>query len=500
MVSPNRWCRVLGIEVPRLESVKDHRDANTYALLLVALLERGEPMTLVEAAQRFSEAGVGPRDRVLRSLQRCKPGRAPAYRDGDRYHLDPHDEDLGLWVFRLGLRPPRVPRLSVVRPAPAPLPPSDVPLTVEELEEAWKDASLGSWSSQRIALAVLDAHGRPMAPEDVVTFVQGLTPYQRLRVEDGAWFATGASAFEVRPDGSWAVSTRTDGPVQGTRKAVRKRIETLRKQPPRRMDPAVIRANTKAAERRRAAHAAELAAMRRVLLYGFPRSAPVAVALLDVGARSIETLVGPGLASINERLAEFEIIGAIEVRSLLRSLGFDPGDRRLAELGPPQKTKKLNKRGRTLKITTELLIQGSCGISKPFGDERKLESYLQDEQLGRALRRLEASVKSLFALYEYGRLHGTVRLRWGFLDERIPAPWVHRDETTLYRLKRSAVEAKCPLEVVVGCSPGWDEPWARGQVVFVEPDAPGWGSVLVDERGRVVDDADVQLARLARAP
>jgi len=496
----NHWCQVLGIEVPRLESVKDHRDANTYALLLVALLERGGPLTLVEVAQRLDEAGVGPAQRVLRSLQRCKPGRAPVYREGERYHLDPHDDDLALWVFRLGLRPPRVPPLRVVRPAPAPLPPPDVALTVEELEEAWRDASISSWSSQRIALAVLDAHGGPMAPDAVVAFARGLTRYQRLRLEDGAWFATGGSAFEVGPDGSWAVSPSKDGPLRGARAAVRKRIETLRRNGTRRMDPAVIKANIKAAERRRAAHATELAGMRRALLYGVPRSAPTAVALLDAGERRIETFIGPELGSIQERLSGFEIIGAIDVRSALRSLGFDPGDRRLAELGPPQKTRTLNKRGRTLKITTELLIQGSCGISRPFGDEKKLESFVHKEQLGKARRRLEASVKSLFALYEYARLHGFVRLRWGFLDEGIPAPWVHRDETTLYEIKKAAVEAGVPLEVVVGSAPGWAEPWARGQVVFAEPDARGWRSRLIDARGRVVDDAEVQLARLAKTP
>jgi hypothetical protein len=32
-----------------------------------------------------------------------------------------------------------------------------------------------------------------------------------------------------------------------------------------------------------------------------------------------------------------------------------------------------------------------------------------------------------------------VRFRWGFLDERIPAPWVHRDEPMLHDLKRSAL-------------------------------------------------------------
>lgn len=492
----NRWCEVLGIEVPRVESVKDHREANTYALFLVALLECGEPLTLVDVAERLSEAGVGPRERVLKSLQRCKPGRAPAYREGDLYHLDPHDEDLGLWVFRLGLRPPRVARVSVVRPPPTPVPPLDVPLSFKELEEAWTGVSIGSLSSQRIALAVLDAHGRPMAPADVVAFARGLTRYNRLREDAGDWFATGASAIDVGPDGSWAIPPGADGPVRGARKAVRKRIETLRKDAARGPDPAVIKATTKAAERRRAAHAAELAAKRRALLYGFPRSAPVGVALLDVGERSIETFVGPELAALDQRLAEFEIIGAMDVRAVLRSLGFDPGDRRLAELGPPQKTKKLNKRGRTLKITSELLIQGSCGISRPFGDEEKLESYLQSGQDGKARRRLESSVKSLFALYEYGRLHRVVRLRWGFLSDSIPAPWVHRDEPSLYDLKQVALKAGRPLEVVVGSSPGWSEPWARGRMVAVKTYAGGWRTFLVSERGEVIDEDEVQRARV----
>ena len=53
---------------------KDHRDANYYSLLIVVLLERGEPVTLREAAQRFEEAGVAPAAQALASLQRCKPG------------------------------------------------------------------------------------------------------------------------------------------------------------------------------------------------------------------------------------------------------------------------------------------------------------------------------------------------------------------------------------------------------------------------------------------
>ena len=153
--------------------------------------------------------------------------------------------------------------------------------------------------------------------------------------------------------------------------------------------------------------------------------------------------------------------------------------------------------GRTLKITEGMLIQGSCGIARPFGDGEKLETYLRNGQSTQLRRRLEADAKSLFAFYQYGRLHGAVRLRWGFLDEMIPAPWVHPDELCLYGLKRQAQEGEKMLEVVLGSAPGWAEPWARAQFCRVVPESRGYGMVLVDDEGFAVDDRDVQLARIA---
>ncbi len=496
MTSVQSWCELLGIEPPRIEAVKDRRDANNYALLIVALLERGAPMTLSEVAARFEEAGVAPAPRALRSLQRCKPGRPPVYRDGDRYHLDPHDHEADLWAFRLGLRPARAPRIEVVRAPPDPIPGPEVALSIAELEEAWKDATLRSWSSQRIVLAVLEAHGSPMAPAAVVRFVAAQTQWHFLRETDSAKFAHRPSAIDV-VDGQWVVAPDAVAALPGARKAVRALLEKARVNAAQRPDPAVLQARSKAAERRRASHAAELAAMRRGLLWALPGERPAAVVLLDAQERTLETFVAEEVARVRERLAPFELLGAIDVRALLRRLEFDPAERHLAELGPPQKTKKLNRRGRTLKITPELLIGGSCGISRPFGDLARIEGYLAEGQQGKLRRRLEANVKSLFALYQYGRLHGTVRLRWGFLDERIPAPWLHWDEPTLHHLKEEARAAGVPLDIVVGNAPGWTEPWARAQQVIVAADPRGWGTCLVDDRGLLVDEDEIQLARLS---
>ncbi|NJD19354.1 MAG: hypothetical protein FIA95_08760, partial [Gemmatimonadetes bacterium] len=136
-----------------MERLQGHPEANTFSLLIVALLERGEAMTLAEVAARFEDAGVAQEEDALRSLKRCRPARDPVYRDGDRYGLDPHSDELDFWAFRLGLRPAKWALLDAgaAAPAPAPAPPRvpglDEPITLHELEEALRNAWVYGWSS-----------------------------------------------------------------------------------------------------------------------------------------------------------------------------------------------------------------------------------------------------------------------------------------------------------------------------------------------------------------
>ncbi len=491
----NAWCETLGINVPRLETVKAHREANTFSLLLVALLECGGPMTLAQIAARFEAVGIAPRERALLSLQRCKPARAPVYRDGDQYQLDPHDHELDLWTFRLGLRRPNMPRLEVFRPEPPPVPGTDVPLTTSELDEAFKDAGLSSWSRQRLALAVLDAAGGAMPPREVVAFVAARTKWHSLR-ERNEQFGRQGSAIEVLPDGRWSIEANAGELLASARKVVRDRVELARRHAAMHQAPEVTKACIKATERRAAEHAAQLAKLRHGLLFAFPSKKPEAVALVDVNQHELTTFVGDELALLGKRLSSFDVVGAIDVRPLLRALAIDPGEQRLAELGPPQKTMKLNQSGRVLKISTAMLVQSSCGISRPFGDASKLESYLIASDIPKLRRRMEANVKSLHALYQFGRLHGAVRLRWGFLDEWLVAPRASVDEPKLGRLMKAALESHTPLEVVVGAAPGWENPWARRRQALVQANTSEWQTWLVDEDGLVIDEAEVQLARL----
>ena len=450
-------------------------------------------MTLEEVARRFEEVGVAPAEGALRSLKRCRPARAPVYRDGDLYALDPHDEDLGLWAFRLGLRPAKVPKLSIVKPEPAPLPGPNVPLSRCELTEAFKDAYLGTnWSAQRLAIAVLDAHGGPMSGAEVVAALNQLTTEHGLRESAaGHW---GRNAPISSAGGTWIMDSEHTA-VASARVAVRERIETARRWEERKPDPSVIAANRKRIKELEAAKRAELAALRRALLCVFPEKAPRAAVLVDVRERALTTYMEGELDDLRTRLEQYDLIAAVNVRSALRALGVDPGERRLADLGPPQKTRKLNRAGRKLKITLKLLVQGTCGISRPFADPKKLRDYLDRGQETRFRRRLEADAKSLFALYQYGLLHGAVRLRWGFIDERLPVAWKQWEEPGLHSLMEEAHQQRRLLDVVTGSAPGWADPWSRARRCEVEK-LNRYSYSLFDEYNVGVDPREVQIARL----
>jgi len=53
------------------------------------------------------------------------------------------------------------------------------------------------------------------------------------------------------------------------------------------------------------------------------------------------------------------------------------------------------------------------------------------------------------------------------------------------------------VPLVVGSAPGWSEPWSRARAARVERDPNGLSHWLVGNDGTVIDEADVQRARLS---
>jgi hypothetical protein len=366
-------------------------------------------------------------------------------------------------------------------------------LSVAELEDVFRAGDDSRFSDQRLALAVLDAHGGSLPAEQVVREVRRLTSRARFRAEVAQRWRS--DAIRVGDDETWTVNP--DHPaLLSARNAVRDRIEANRRRAVRFGDQGGHSAVRKRYEEKQAERAAQLAALRRVLLVAFPTDGPDAAVLVDVATRELATLSGPEVEELPKALARYDFIGALNVRGILRALGFDSARRHLAELGPPQRSYRLNRRGRTLRVTADLLAQGSCGISKPFRDPRDLRRHLDAGNDGRLRRALEADAKSLFALYCYGKIHGAYRLRWGFVDDMLPVPWVRRVETRLFVFLKEACGRGDAVEVVAGRAPAWSDPWARSVRCRVVPGRHEWDHLLVDELGRVVEQRDVQRIRV----
>jgi hypothetical protein len=493
----NRYCERVGLtSVPRVEDVLSRNEVNLFHLMVVALLERGGPMAVEEIAERLTGAGsiAGSGDMAL-SLKRAWHGREPVFRGPDgRLGLNLSSSELDRMVWHAGLRPPRF-----QAPAPPPEPElagDDVPLSEEELVAAFRDRILYGFSAHRQAAAVLDVHARQMTVEEVEGVLAGMTGYRYQFGVDRVrfWRSTLVSLDE-----SGRLSLDRGSPDLGTmRQAVRKLARPALIQHARHEQWAKVHQEREvelAEERRRQAR--EAARLRRAVLRAVPEAeAPQAISVLDTRSRSIRTFVGSELASAAGVLAEFDLLVGLHVRETIHGLGLDPDRWRLVDLKPPQKSRRINRRGRTLEITPELLISSTTGINRPLGDPRKVAQYVAEGEKGKLARRLESDVKALHAFYLYGVLHGCIRLRWGFLDEMLSADWALPGEPHLHEILKEAKGAGAPVDLVVGSAPGWTDPWSRARRGVVLELEPWQVTVRLDGEVWRLDLRDIQAVRV----
>jgi hypothetical protein len=480
--SANTYCARLNIPVRRVEDFLDKKDVKLVDLLIVALLERGGPATLEQIADRLSAAGVqAGTDDMVYSLKKAWHGMQPVYRAPDgRLGLDLASYAMRRVLFKLNWEERR-PAPSPPLPEPEVLP-DDVPLSEDELRWAFGQRSISSVSGLRQAAAVLDARREPMTVEDLESYLSKLTPHRsRLSADLGRWRKS-----YLRVDAEGRLSLEATAPeVPAMRRAVRtlaragQMEEAIREQQHRYHE---VRKAELAVEQEQARR--EAARLRRAVLRIVPdQGPPAAAALLDVAARAIKTFVGDELAQLPAAIAAFDLVAALRVREALYSAGISDPDRfRLVDLQSPQKTRRLNRQGRCLTITPEMLITSSTGISRPLGEPARLAAYLAEGAEGKLRRRIESDVKALFAFYNYGVLHGHVRLRWGFLDEGLPVDWALPGDMHVYEVLNACRAAGRPVDLVWGSAPGWADPWSRARSARVI--AVDSGCVVVESEGQ----------------
>jgi hypothetical protein len=479
----NEYCSRLNVPVPRVEDHTTSRNPKLFRLLVVALLEHGGPLTLEAIAQRLSAAGVDAATGDLAySLQKAWHGLQPVYRDHDgRFALNLQSTELDLLLFQLGLRRPQV------QPTPGPpepeVIPDDVPLTEAEVRAAYRHPSISYVSTLRQSAAVLDLSGEPMTITAVQEYLSQMTGHQlQLSPTDvRRWTKT---CVRITPDGHLQLD-RTIPDVLAMRRAIRKLAQRELTQQAQTLHWQRISEQQKAAAAQRHEQDRRTAqGLRRAVIRLVPDTGtPAAAALLDVGSRTVRSFVAPEIAELRAALANFDLIAALGPREALHAMSIHDPDRwQLIDLRPPKKTRRLNRRGRTLSIKPELLITATTRISRPLGNPARVLEYLDSGAIGKLRRRIESDVKSLFAFYNYGVLHRGVRLKWGFLDEMLPVDWAVPGDPSLYDVIKSSQTTGAAVDLVSGSAPGWTDPWSRAQrvsIVSLEP----W-SVVVEAAGQ----------------
>ncbi|MCB9831611.1 MAG: hypothetical protein H6807_03980 [Planctomycetes bacterium] len=492
---PNDYAKILGVTETSLAMAARRPDANYFGLLVAALIEKGGAMSLDEVAERLDAIGYAPRDLARRSLSRCRPTREPVFRRGELYDLDPHCQEAGLWAFRLGMCPPRA-RAEVAPPEPPPpLPDPERPIDAAALEEAWRIPGLSGWSDRRLVVCALEALGGRARPEIVIDFLAA-RGWSRPRYlgPDRVW--NRGEPITTEADGAWLlVADHPD--ISGARRAVIKAIEADRRRRRGQPSPEQLAESRRQFEAERRAERERVATMRRALVVAHPRDEPEVMLILDVERETVMRFAGAALAEGRARLANFDFIAAVGVRSLLAALGFDWGKRFLGDIDLPQKVIGGGRGRKGLALDLDLLLRGSCGLRRKLDDREGLERLRAAGKESELLDRLEDDLRALFALHSYARLHGAVRVTKGRRDEMWDVAWSHwRDRRLLEELRLEARAQDRVIEAVLRPLGNLRDPWA--EAVELQAIARGEGIFLFEVAGSFVFDEDVIMARLGR--
>jgi len=494
---PNRYCDTLGIPVPRVEEHLPGGVVKLFHTMAVALLERGGPMSLHQVVERLATAGLDTPSGLRVSLLKAWHGREPIVRNPDgSFALAIRSHEMDWILLATGLRP----QPKVALPPPPVLPPlrgDDEPFAEDELRLVlqWPYTAI---SDVRRAAAVLDAAGRPLTGPELDAFASRVLGEPRIGLTRSAHHWRGRMVREG-PGGAFALVAGPEE-LRDLRRKLRGLVRPAAERAAAEANTAArIEAYETAYLARQEREVVEAATLRRAIVRGLPAGAePEAVGILDVRTREIRIFTPAERAAVVAALGEYDLLAGLDMRGLLLALGADPDRWEIADLGPPQKTWRLNRAGRTLRLTPELLMSGSLGISRPLADAAKVRGYVASGDRRRLAARLESDLKHLHAFYRYGTLHGCVRLRWGFVDAMLYVPWCHPGDPQLDDILREAVARGLPVDLVVGSAPGWEHPWARARRVYVEARDDGW--LYVDGRPEdppVILAAEVQALRLA---
>jgi hypothetical protein len=470
MASIHNWyCQHLGIPVPIIEDVAGRPEVTLFQLVVMALLERGGPMTVGEIAARLDRASLPARlarpDFVV-AVKKAWHGQPPLVRDGDeRIALDMLSSEFRHITFVAGLRP------SVLRPGPAELrlPNDDEPLSQAEVTAAFSERSLEVYSSIRRAAAVLEAWGNPQTLDEINARLRSLTDYGG-RIDATTIRAWRTDLVAVDPNGSLRLNPASSQVCTLRRDIRRMAAPRLRASAERRDS----RVRLLERERQRLEEERDLMAqasqIRRALLHIVPPGQQARAAVVIDLSRSVsekreqapgsdvQVFVGDQLLKLADRLGEFDFLAGVDLRIWLRAIGLDPERWLLAELRPMQRTFRPAEQS-AVPVTLPAVVQATTGVARVPADAATWGRLLDPKRLHDVAGRLATEARALCLLYEYGALHGGVRVRTRPGDRLLPVEWGLAGDPDVHSVLDAAMRARAAVDLVIHAPRDSADPW-----------------------------------------
>ncbi len=497
--SLNRYCQRLGLPAPNLHVALTRSDVRVTHLMALAVLEAGRPLSLDEIAARLKQLALPPRLAAAAnpaSLRKAWHGQAPLVRDphDGRFYLDLLADHEVRWISYLA--DPR--RMPSPRPRQEDyrLPVDDDPLSQAEVDAALNERTLYTYSTIRKAAAILEASGGgPLSLEEVN---QRLAEYGAYtgQIDERAVGLWKSDIVVVEPDGRLRLN-RTSLNVPGFRQDIRRMAASRLRQ---RAENAAFLAPQAELEKRRADDERraidEARRVRRAVVHIVAvNAAPLAAAVIDTAARSSRLFIGDALSGLAGHLDEFEFLAGVDIRPSLRSLGLDPDRWWLAELRPTQRTFRPSDR-EAVKVSLSAVVHATTGKSRVPGDTSAWESPLAARSTTRLAARLERGAQALFALYQYGALHGGVRVRVRAGDSLLPVDWSMRGDAHVGDIMDAATRQWLPVQIVVGRPADLADPWPLASTVTIVERDRHVLYVRQHDEVRPLDPADIRAMRL----
>jgi hypothetical protein len=502
MDSDNRHCRRLGIPLPDLDAALTKPDLTLTHLVALALLEAGGPLALEAIAERLARLALPTRlaaAGIPASLRKAWHGQPPVVRDpvDGRFHLDLlRHHDLRYLAY---LANPVDTAATPAGPADFAQSPEIVPLSEEEVDAAFRDRALYTYSSIRRAAAILEASGGgPLSLVEISRRLVVLSD-RGAAIDERAVTLWQSDLVAIRPDGLLHLNASSPD-VSGLRRDIR-RMASARLR--RRVEADRARAWRAEHQEKRTederrdldeARRARRALVHVVTVDGLPRAA----AVIEVGTRDQRLFMGDQLADLPDHLGAFDFLAGVDIRPSLRSVGVDSDRWWLAELRPTQRTfRPIHQQAVAVRL--QAVVHATTGRRRVPGDPGVWQPLVGSRSTTRLAARLEEEAQALFAFYEYGALHGGVRVRRRSGEHLLPVAWSLRGDPDFASLVTASIRQWVPLEIVVGPPAGLADPWPGAITVTIVERDRGMIFVREGEDVRALDPADIHAARLPDA-